>query len=309
MTDSDLVYRITSHIPCGKVLTYGDVARLAGLSNPRLVGSILHANPDPKRIPCHRIMDASGRVAKTFAFGGAREQEQRLIREGADVERGRVDLNAYRWKPARLFRLYVNLLKRYDDPGPWPWFGQDKPHTPEEIAIGAILTQNTNWKNVERAIANLRDASACDLTSIKRLAKKDMKKLEQLLRPSGFFHQKADRVSRFASHVIDRYGTLAHFLRKQTSEVRDELLSMNGIGKETADTILLYAGKHPVFVVDAYTKRFTLANKLNVESNYDALQAYFTKRLPADVRLFQDFHALIVAWGKTGGGGDRKTRD
>jgi endonuclease-3 related protein len=299
MTDSDLIYRITSHIPRGSVLTYGDVARLVGVSNPRTVGSILHANPDPKHIPCHRIVDASGRVAKTFAFGGAREQERRLESESMNVTRDRVDLATSLWRPSRLFRLYIQLLKNYGDPGPWPWFGQDKPHTPEEIAIGAILTQNTNWKNVERAIKNLRDASCCGLKPIQHIASKDLKTLEQLIRPSGFFRQKADRLARFASHVTDRYGTLTRFLRRPTSKVRDDLLAMNGIGKETADTILLYAGNHPVFVIDAYTKRFALANRLNVAPDYDAIQTHFTKRLPQDVGLFQDFHALIVQWGKT----------
>jgi endonuclease III related protein len=294
----DLVYRIASHIPRGTVLTYGDVARLAGISNPRFVGSILHANPDPKHVPCQRIVDASGRVAKTFAFGGAVEQRRRLEREGVSFTRVRVDLTTSLWRPTSLFKHYVRLLKNYGDPGPWPWFGQDKPHTPEEIAIGAILTQNTNWKNVERAIANLRRERSCNLERIRRLASKDMATLQRLIRPSGFFRQKADRLARFATHVIGRYGTLTRFLRRPTSTVRKELLRLNGVGKETADTILLYAGDHPVFVIDAYTKRFAITNRLRVEPDYDALQTYFTERLPRDVRCFQDFHALIVQWGK-----------
>ncbi|HWQ99463.1 MAG TPA: methylated-DNA--[protein]-cysteine S-methyltransferase, partial [Candidatus Methylomirabilis sp.] len=154
----DVVYRIVSHIPRGRVMTYGDVARLAG-TGPRAVGRYLHENPDPKTIPCHRVVDSSGRMAKSFAFGGARGQITRLQNEGvAFLRRGDalrcpdhtmrrptcVDLDRCLWTPSRLFREYLTLFRRFGDPGPWPWFGQDAPHSPEEIAIGAILTQNTN---------------------------------------------------------------------------------------------------------------------------------------------------------------------
>ena len=196
--------------------------------------------------------------------------------------------------PTRLFREYEKLLKRFGDPGPWPWFGQDTPHTPDEIAIGAILTQNTNWKNVEKALANLRRDRSCALHPLSCLTQT---KLQRLVRPSGFYNQKADRLARFA-RSIGRTGTLRRFLSRPTDEVRRDLLAMNGIGKETADTILLYAGRHPVFVVDAYTKRFVQAKNLCCLTDYDELQRYFTRRLPPDLRLFRDFHALIVAWGK-----------
>lgn len=321
-TSRDLVYRIVSHIPRGRVLTYGGVARLAGLKNPRLVGHFLHVNENWRRVPCHRVVNAAGRVAPAFGWGGARIHASRLRRDGVTFlrhdEPAVVDLKRHLWKPTPLFRHFIALLKRFGDPGPWPWYGQDKPHTPEEIAIGAILTQNTNWKNVEKALANLRRDKACGLHPIACLAKADKHRLLALLRPSGFFRQKAARLTVFARAIL-RYGrplahhapgrgdaprrpdrqTLTAFLNRPTNEVRRDLLVMHGIGPETADTILLYAGDHPIFVIDAYTRRYVHALKLTRLDSYDELQRFFTDRLPTDARLFQDFHALIVQWAKT----------
>lgn len=312
MTARDLVYRIVSHIPRGRVMTYGDVARLAGIRSSRPVGHFLHTNEDWRRIPCHRVVNAAGRVAPAFGWGGARVHASRLRREGVTFRRegtsmrpALVHLKRHHWKPTRLFKLYLNLFRRFGDPGPWPWFwakgasatggGQDRPHTPEEIAIGAILTQNTNWKNVEKAITNLRRDKSCALHPLTCLTQA---KLRRLIRPSGFYRQKADRLARFAKTVA-RHGTLKRFLQRPTEHVRHDLLAVNGIGPETADTILLYAGNHPIFVIDAYTKRFVREKKLSdLDDDYDALQRFFTKRLPVDIQLYKDYHALIVAWGK-----------
>src|SRR5712692_2257227 len=122
-----------------------------------------------------------------------------------------------------------------------------------EVIVGAYLTQNTTWTNVERALGNLRKARLLTLRGIRRTPQP---KLEQLIRPAGYFRQKAHRLKTFVSFLDERYGgSLARMFARPTAELRDELLALNGVGPETADSILLYAGNHPVFVVDAYTRR------------------------------------------------------
>src|SRR6202165_1850401 len=122
-----------------------------------------------------------------------------------------------------------------------------------EMIVGAYLTQNTAWTNVEKALSNLRKARLLTISGIRRTPPP---KLEQLIRPAGYFRQKAQRLKTFVSFLDERYsGSLDRMFARPTAELRDELLALNGVGPETADSILLYAGNHPVFVVDAYTRR------------------------------------------------------
>ncbi len=191
----------------------------------------------------------------------------------------------------KLLDIYKKLERRFGFQNWWPG------ETPDEIIIGAILTQNTNWRNVERAISNLKKHGSISLESIYAT---DAKKLARLVRPSGFYKQKAKRLKSFASHVHNFYGgSLADFFSKDAGSLRRELLSMDGIGKETADSIILYAAEKPVFVVDAYTKRvYSRVYGLSEEPDYDSLQKAIESEIPRNVRLYKDFHAQIVELAK-----------
>lgn len=142
---------------------------------------------------------------------------------------------------------YKALLARY---GPQNWWPAQSRF---EVIVGAYLTQNTNWTNVEKAMANLRRARALSLKAIRELP---LEQLEELIRPSGYFRQKAKKLKTFIAFLDQRYsGSLDRMFSQPTAQLRGELLELNGVGPETADSILLYAGNHPVFVVDAYTRR------------------------------------------------------
>lgn len=178
--------------------------------------------------------------------------------------------------------------------GPSNWWPGD---TPFEIAIGAILTQNTNWKNVEKAISSLKENELLDAESMHGLP---IVELANLIRPAGYFNIKARRIFNFLAFLRDEvdYDLLA--LKGQSLEVlRPKILGVNGIGPETADSILLYALDFPTFVVDAYTARMMGRHGLSYEDiNYHELQAIFMDALPQDVALYNEYHALIVRIGK-----------
>jgi len=169
--------------------------------------------------------------------------------------------------------------------------------TPFEICIGAILTQNTAWTNVEKAIANLKREK---LLTPGRILAADSECLENALRPSGYFRQKAVRVRLFARHLVDHYGgSVARMAKRPLEELRPELLALHGIGPETADDILLYACNKPVFVVDAYTRRiFSRHGLVPANIKYEELRAYFEQNLAPDVDYFKEYHGLIVWTGK-----------
>jgi endonuclease III related protein len=188
---------------------------------------------------------------------------------------------------SELLDIYQRLLDRY---GPRHWWPAQ---TPFEMVVGAILTQNTNWLNVEKALANLRRAEGLTCAAIGAMPRED---LEQLLRPSGFFRQKAERLQLFSRYLCERYqGRLERLLRQPLEPLRRELLEQKGIGPETADSILLYAGGHPSFVVDSYTGRlFARLGLLSGRENYAETRRYFMERLPAEAGLYNEYHALIV---------------
>jgi endonuclease-3 related protein len=165
------------------------------------------------------------------------------------------------------------------------------------VAIGAILTQNTAWTNVEKALANLK---AGRLLHPKALVAAELSVVEVALRPSGYFRQKAVRVRTFSQHLIDHYGgSMARMAKRPLALLRTELLALHGIGPETADDILLYACEKPVFVVDAYTRRILSRHGLVPSTiGYEALRAVFEDRLSASVPYFKEYHGLIVWTGK-----------
>jgi endonuclease III related protein len=169
--------------------------------------------------------------------------------------------------------------------------------TPFEIVVGAILTQNTNWGNVCKAITNLKKGG---LLSFEALLALPVENLALYIRPSGYYNVKARRLKNLLLMIEGRYqGELDLLLQDEMMTGRENLLSVQGIGPETADSILLYGGNHPIFVVDAYTHRvFSRHNLLADESDYTSIQEYFMRMLPADSSLFNEYHALIVRLGK-----------
>ena len=183
----------------------------------------------------------------------------------------------------------------FDALGPQQWWPGE---TPFEIIIGAILTQNTNWSNVEKAIKNLKVAGLLSPNGIYELSETE---LAQLIRPSGFFNVKARRVKTFINWLFSKHkGKLSNLFAGDLQILRGELLAVKGIGPETADSILLYAGNLPTFVVDAYTYRiFSRHGFIPEESSYDEIKSFFEENLPKDVKLFNEYHALLVNIGKT----------
>ena len=187
---------------------------------------------------------------------------------------------------------YFETLSRTIGPlGWWP------ARTPFEVIVGAILTQNTAWTNVEVAIANLRRERLLTPRAIERVP---VQHLAKLVRPSGYFRQKAKKLKAFVRFLQSEYGgSLARMFRTPTLELREQLLGVFGIGPETADSILLYAGGHPVFVVDSYTHRILGRHGLASEKpDYEATRSLFETNLPRDPRLYNEFHALLVNVGK-----------
>jgi len=178
--------------------------------------------------------------------------------------------------------------------GPQHWWPAE---TPFEVIVGAILTQNTAWKNVEKAIANLRRERLLDPA---RLARLPLPRLERLVRPSGFYRQKARKLKAFLRFLDAEYGgSLDRMFEEPTARLREKLLGIGGIGPETADSILLYAGQHPVFVIDAYTRRVLSRHALlHDRVRYADAQALFHLHLPRQAALFNQYHALLVETGK-----------
>ncbi len=191
-----------------------------------------------------------------------------------------------------LLQIYKSL---YDFFGPLKWWPGD---TPFEIMVGAILTQNTSWSNVEKAINNLKKENLLEPRKLYRI---DQEKLAQLIKPSGYYNIKAQRLKNFINLFVNEFeGSAEKMFSDDSKELRKKLLNVNGIGPETADSILLYAGKKPFFVVDAYTKRIFSRHKLiSKDSTYYQIQEFFSQNLDQDVKLFNEFHAQIVMLGKT----------
>jgi len=178
--------------------------------------------------------------------------------------------------------------------GPMEWWPA---RSPFEVIVGAILTQNTAWMNVERAVENLRREKLLRPRAMERVSQA---RLARLVRPSGYFRQKARKLKAFVQFLRERHGgSLVRMFRAPTSELRQQLLAVHGIGPETADSILLYAGHHPVFVVDSYTHRILGRHGLaGGKPDYDGIQSLFETNLPRDSALYNEFHALLVNVGK-----------
>lgn len=196
-----------------------------------------------------------------------------------------------------LREMYEAMLDRLGPQRWWPSVaGADTPEGKLEICIGAVLTQNTNWGNVERAIENLRTAGCLSVAAIDAMGHDE---LAELIRPAGYFNVKARRLKNFIRAVAAGGGDIEAFLDRPTEELRAALLAISGVGRETADSMALYAAGLATFVVDAYTARVLLRHGLiDEDADYEQIKELFESALPADVGLFNEYHALLVAVGK-----------
>jgi endonuclease-3 related protein len=178
--------------------------------------------------------------------------------------------------------------------GPQQWWPGDSPF---EIMVGAVLVQNTAWRNVERAIDNLREAGVMEPQALYKVPPAE---LAELIRPAGYYQVKTKRLRNLLQFLIEQYdGSLEAMFSMNLSSLREQLLAINGIGPETADAILLYAGGLSTFVVDTYTHRILARHGwLSYDSSYEEIKDYFESSLPADATLYNEYHALLVRIGK-----------
>ena len=191
----------------------------------------------------------------------------------------------------KLLKIYRRLFHAF---GPQHWWPGD---TPFEIAVGSILTQNTNWANVEKAISNLKKEGVMSAAALYDFSES---RLASLIKPAGYFNIKTKRLKNFTNFLKHEYnGSMKLMIKEDLPVIREKLLSVSGIGPETADSIMLYALGKPVFVIDAYTKRvLSRHNILEHEASYDEYQELFLSKLKKDVRLFNEYHALFVRLAK-----------
>lgn len=189
-----------------------------------------------------------------------------------------------------LLDVYHRLYRHF---GPQHWWPA---RTPFEVTVGAILTQSVAWSNVERAIANLDGRGLIDVPALARVPADE---LARLIRPAGYYNVKARKLKAFVGFLMDNYGgNLAAVFQQPLGRARDELLAVYGIGPETADSILLYAGNLPSFVIDAYTRRICGRLGIGAPDEYEALRTFFMANLPREAPLYNEYHALLVALGK-----------
>jgi len=194
--------------------------------------------------------------------------------------------------------MYEAMLSRFGPQHWWPARAHLAPHGRKlEICLGAILTQNTNWGNVEKALDSLDAAGAMQVDA---LAKMPPARLAELLRPAGYFNVKARRLKNFIRHLTDSHGgRIESLLALPKARLREQLLGINGVGAETADSMILYAAGKRTFVVDAYTRRICLRHRLIAPTDgYEAIKSMFESRVPPRSGLYNDYHAQLVAVGK-----------
>ncbi len=204
--------------------------------------------------------------------------------------------------------IYSTLHSFFGPQGWWPVYSDSGPgyHPGDfsyprsemqrvEIAFGAILTQQASWKNAEKALKSLINHGLLDM---EKILESEREKIEELIRPSGYFRQKAERILGFSSYVLENHGSLQRMFSQDIDALREELLSIKGIGKETADSIILYSAKKPIFVVDAYTYRIMERLGIIGRKDYDEVQELFHASLKRDLESYNEYHALLVELGK-----------
>ncbi|UCH42653.1 MAG: endonuclease [Dehalococcoidales bacterium] len=190
----------------------------------------------------------------------------------------------------KLHDIYHQMMSRY---GPQYWWPAEEPF---EVMVGAILTQSAAWRNVEKAIANLRATGVLSPRAIRQLS---LSELAAIIYPSGYYNAKARKLKALVQWLGEYQDNLDNLFTHSTDQLRQELLSVHGVGEETADAIILYTANKPVFVIDAYTRRIVYRLGLAPKGkSYAAYQALFSDNLPADPVLFNEYHALLVCLGK-----------
>lgn len=192
----------------------------------------------------------------------------------------------------QLLKIYELLFKKYGDQHWWP------AETQFEVIVGAVLTQFISWSNVVKAIDNIKSNNMMDT---QKLYECDIELIKELIKPAGFFNRKAVILKAVVTFLVEEFGgELDVMFQMPSAALREKLLNVKGIGPETADSILLYAGYKKIFVVDAYTKRiFTRLGYLKGEEKYHEVQSFFMRYLPEDVDLYNQYHALIVKLGSS----------
>jgi endonuclease-3 related protein len=193
--------------------------------------------------------------------------------------------------PSKLMEAYERMLARF---GPQHWWPGESPF---EVMVGAVLVQNTAWRNVERAIQNLRDAGVMNPHALYKLPPEE---LAELIRPAGYYQVKAKRLRNLLQYVVEVHdGSLESMFQTELTTLREELLAIHGIGPETADAILLYAAGLPTFVVDTYAHRVLARHGwIGYAAFYDEIKEHFESSLPRDAALYNEYHALLVRVGK-----------
>ena len=194
--------------------------------------------------------------------------------------------------PPPIQDVFDHLLQRYGHQHWWP------AESRLEMMLGAILTQNTAWKNVEKALENLKSAQALELNVLEQTPREQ---IAEWIRPAGYFNQKSGYIKEMVMSIRGRFeGSLERLFALETADLRSELLSWRGVGPETADSILLYAMEQPTFVVDAYTARLTKRHEwIDPEADYYDIKDFFESSVESNVDLYNEYHALIVRLGKT----------
>lgn len=296
-------------IGCAKSVLVGEYegpGRKRGAASPLVykgetVGMALRTRDNVKPVfvsPGHRVSIGQS-VEHVLGCGGGYRLPEPTRRAHNLVNRVRMEMEGRGagkqgkggTKPGDLMGIYDALYSHY---GPQHWWPGD---TPFEVMVGAVLTQNTNWGNVEKAIANLKAAGALSAKAIHVMPEPE---LAELIRPSGYYNIKAKRLKAFIAYFIESYGgSIARMKKAGCDTLRREILAVNGVGPETADSILLYALGCPAFVVDAYTKRiFSRHGFFGEDADYHDVRRFFMDNLPTDAKLFNEYHALIVRLAK-----------
>jgi endonuclease-3 related protein len=261
------VWEELSKIPYGELRTYKDIAVAVG--NPkasRAIGMANNKNPIPLIIPCHRVV-GSNRKLVGYAYG-------------LEMKNNLLNLET-------ISSMFDKLQEYYGELNWWP------AQTDFEMMVGAILTQNTTWINVEKALANFENRLTPEF-----IRDIPLEELSELIRPSGYYNQKAIKLKELAKW-FEKYGFNIEKAKEiDKEELRNELLDVNGIGRETADSILVYALEKPSFVIDTYTKRILYRLGIDLPLTYDELRLLIEKCIPEDVTLYAKYHGLIVEHAK-----------
>lgn len=251
--------------------------------------------------PCEQALQTStGHFLDLCSFAGYLAKVTSSAPHLAALDNSRVPLAKILSQPHQKFilrtgpRLIAYYKTLFDAYGPQAWWPG---RTRFEVIVGAILTQNTSWSNVSLAIEHLRRNR---LLTVSAIASVRPARLQRTIRPSGYFRQKSATLKAFVRFLRTEYaGSLTRMFKTPTLQLRCQLLAVRGIGPETADCILLYAGKHPVFVVDAYTRRILERHgHPSARASYEEIRAVFERALPTDSTIYNEFHALIVQVGK-----------